>query len=47
VFGFLMGAGMPAMIFWIAVGLYVVNACLVMAIRQSTTPVVARPAAAD
>ncbi len=36
VFGFLMGAGMPAMIFWIAVGLYVINACLVMAIRQNT-----------
>ena len=47
VFGFLMGAGMPAMIFWIAVGLYAVNACLVMAIRQSTAPAAVRPAAAE
>ena len=39
VFGILMGAGHPATIFWIAVGLYVINAGLVMAIRQSTTPV--------
>jgi MFS family permease len=47
-FGWLMGAGYPAMIFWIAVGLYVINAGLVMAIRQTTvaTPV-ARPAAAE
>jgi FSR family fosmidomycin resistance protein-like MFS transporter len=47
-FGWLMGAGYPAMIFWIAVGLYVINAGLVMAIRQNTasTPV-ARPAAAE
>ncbi len=29
------------MIFWIAVGLYVINAGLVMAIRQTTTPTVA------
>ena len=37
-----------AIIFWIAVGLYVINAGLVMAIRQSTTPTVAtRPAAAE
>ena len=48
VFGFLMGAGHPATIFWIAVGLYVINAGLVMAIRQSTVPTVAtRPAAAE
>ena len=47
-FGWLMGAGYPAMIFWIAVGLYVINAGLVMAIRQSTVPTVAtRPAAAE
>jgi MFS transporter, FSR family, fosmidomycin resistance protein len=47
-FGWLMGAGYPAMIFWIAVGLYVINAGLVMAIRQTTTPTpVARPAAAE
>jgi hypothetical protein len=43
-----MGAGLPAVIFWIAVGLYVINACLVLAIRQNTVPtVVARPAAAE
>ena len=48
VFGYLMGAGMPATIFWIAVGLYVINAGLVMAIRQSTAPTAAtRPAAAE
>lgn len=48
VFGILMGAGHPAVIFWIAVGLYVINAGLVMAIRQSTVPTVAaRPAAAE
>jgi hypothetical protein len=36
------------MIFWIAVGLYVVNAGLVMAIRQNTTvTVVTRAAAAE
>jgi MFS family permease len=47
-FGWLMGAGYPAMIFWIAVGLYVINAGLVMAIRQTTTSApVARPAAAE
>ncbi len=48
VFGILMGAGHPATIFWIAVGLYVINAGLVMAIRQSTVPtVVTRTAAAE
>jgi MFS family permease len=47
VFGILMGAGHPATIFWIAVGLYVINAGLVMAIRQSTAPTVARTAAAE
>jgi MFS family permease len=36
VFGWLMGAGYPAVIFWIAVGLYVINAGLVMVIRQTT-----------
>jgi MFS family permease len=46
VFGFLMGAGHPATIFWIAVGLYVVNAGLVLAIRQNTAPTVAARAAA-
>jgi MFS transporter, FSR family, fosmidomycin resistance protein len=48
VFGYLMGAGLPAVIFWIAIVLYVVNAGLVMAIRQNTVPAVAtRPAAAE
>lgn len=49
VFGYLMGAGMPAMIFWIAVALYVINAAMVMVIRQTTTApaVAARPAAAE
>jgi hypothetical protein len=48
VFGYLMGAGHPALIFWIAVALYVINAAIVVAIRQTTTPRVApRPAAAE
>ena len=46
VFGFLMGAGMPAAIFWIAVALYVINAFLVMVIRQSTAPSAPSAAAA-
>ena len=46
VFGFLMGAGMPAAIFWIAVALYVINAFLVMVIRQSTAPAAPSAAAA-
>src|SRR5215211_6932111 len=47
-FGWLMTSGLPSLIFWIAVGLYVINAGLVMAIRQSTVPtVVTRPAAAE
>ncbi len=37
-FGLLMGAGLPAVIFWIAIGLYTVNAGLVMLIRQSAPP---------
>jgi len=41
VFGLLMTAGLPSMIFWIAVGLYLLNAVLVMAIRQATAPVAA------
>jgi MFS family permease len=45
VFGFLMTAGMPSIIFWVAVVLYAVNAVLVMAIRQTTTPTVAAAAA--
>ncbi len=45
VFGFLMSAGIPSIIFWIAVALYIVNAVLVMAIRQTTVPTVATAAA--
>ena len=48
VFGFLMGAGHPSYIFWIAVALYVINAVMVIAIRNNTVPtVVTRPAAAE
>jgi FSR family fosmidomycin resistance protein-like MFS transporter len=47
VFGVLMSSGVPSIIFWIAVGLYLVNAALVMAIRQTTAPTVARTAAAE
>jgi MFS transporter, FSR family, fosmidomycin resistance protein len=46
VFGMLMSAGIPSLIFWIAVGLYLVNAALVMMIRQTTVPTVVRTAAA-
>jgi MFS transporter, FSR family, fosmidomycin resistance protein len=45
VFGFLMSSGVPSVIFWIAVGLYLVNAALVMVIRQSTAPTVVTAAA--
>jgi MFS transporter, FSR family, fosmidomycin resistance protein len=45
VFGFLMSAGLPSLIFWIAVALYLVNAALVMAIRQTTVPTIATAAA--
>jgi len=45
-FGLLMGAGLPAVIFWIAVGLYTVNAGLVMLIRQRAAPK-AYPAVAE
>jgi hypothetical protein len=45
VFGFLMSAGMPSIIFWVAVVLYVINAALVLVIRQSTTPSIVRAAA--
>jgi MFS transporter, FSR family, fosmidomycin resistance protein len=47
VFGFLMTAGMPSLIFWTAVVLYAINAALVLVIRQSTAPTVARTAAAE
>jgi len=47
VFGLLMSHGLPAMIFWIATGLYVVNAAIVSGIRQTKAPAVAVPAAAE
>jgi FSR family fosmidomycin resistance protein-like MFS transporter len=47
VFGLLMTAGMPSIIFWAAVVLYVINAALVMAIRQSIVPTAATTAAAE
>lgn len=37
-FGYLMDLHLPAMIFWIAVVLYVVNAGMVLTIRQTTVP---------
>jgi len=37
-FGHLMDLHMPAVIFWIAIGLYVVNAGMVLTIRQASTP---------
>ncbi len=37
-FGYLMDLHLPAMIFWIAVALYVVNAGMVLTIRQATVP---------
>ena len=46
-FGFLMGAGLPAVIFWIAVGLYTFNAGMVMLIRHSTAAPKAYPAVAE
>jgi MFS family permease len=38
VFGFLMSAGLPSIIFWVAVVLYAANAALVLLIRQTTMP---------
>jgi predicted MFS family arabinose efflux permease len=46
IFGYLMTHGVPAAIFWGAVGLYIINAALVLVIRQATVPTVA-PAAAE
>jgi MFS family permease len=46
IFGFLMAHGIPSAIFWAAVGLYIVNAAVVMVIRQATMPR-AVPAAAE
>ena len=37
-FGYLMDIHLPAAIFWIAVGLYVVNAAMVLTIRQASAP---------
>lgn len=37
-FGYLMDLHMPAAIFWIAVALYVINAGMVLTIRQATAP---------
>ena len=45
VFGLLMSSGVPSIIFWIAVGLYLVNAALVLVIRQTTAPTVVTAAA--
>jgi predicted MFS family arabinose efflux permease len=46
IFGFLMSHGLHAAIFWAAVGLYIVNAAVVLVIRQATAtrPI---PAAAE
>jgi hypothetical protein len=41
VFGLLMASGLPSVIFWSAVVLYIVNAGLVLVIRQATAPTVA------
>jgi MFS family permease len=46
VFGQMMNLGLPAMMFWVAIGFYGVNAALVMLIR-TTTPSRAVPAAAE
>ena len=47
VFGVLMAHGLPSAIFWAAVGLYIVNAAVVLVIRQATVPTVAVSAAAE
>lgn len=46
-FGFLMNSGLPAVIFWIAVGLYTFNAGMVMLIRHSSAPKPVYPAVAE
>ena len=38
VYGYLMDLHLPAAIFWIAVVLYVINAGMVLTIRQATAP---------
>lgn len=45
-FGYLMSMGVPAVIFWIAIALYLANVVIVMSLRQSATHKAA-PAAAD
>ena len=45
-FGYLMTMGVPAVIFWIAIALYLANVVIVMSLRQSVTHKAA-PAAAD
>jgi len=47
IFGYLMTHGLPAAIFWAAVVLYIVNAAMVLVIRQATMPTVTAPAAAE
>jgi len=47
VFSHIMEAGVPAMMFWIATGLYVFNAGLVTLIRSVSTPSRSIPAAAE
>jgi len=47
-FGFLMSSGLPSVIFWIAIALYIVNAGLVLSIHQNTIrTVTTAPAAAE
>jgi len=46
IFSQVINAGLPAMMFWITIGLYLFNATLVMVIRQTTSPR-AVPAAAE
>jgi MFS family permease len=47
VFSRIMGAGLPALMFWIALCLYVFNAFLVLAIRQAKSPANSVAAAAE
>jgi MFS transporter, FSR family, fosmidomycin resistance protein len=47
VFGVLMAHGLPSAIFWSAVGLYIVNAAVVLVIRPAMAPPAPVPAAAE
>ena len=47
VFGVLMAHGLPSAIFWSAVGLYIVNAAVVLVIRQAMASPAPLPAAAE